>query len=345
MADVVSVQVEALRLASIRKKTVTAGSRRSRPVRSTSRALRQVFSNRNSILNDRVTSRDSHCSMLGGASFPGPRQAHHVTITGRGKKINGAASAMGATTTLTGGNTRILIVSVSPRNGTSATLNMSRTSKRPSICSIVRKHSSLNSIVAIYPSFPALSIIPTSVSLDNTRLRITSLPGQGALLGRTLSLCLHRSSGRCSCIFVSYPPDLNLLIVGTVYTIARVLVPVRTRCCTLRNLNRLVGAVNLIRRRFGPMLLISAVLIAVFSHQALLDHRMCGRIGKRCPDVILGAAVPHSIGVSRTPDFSRSIVTCSPHNVNTVSCNRTTLRVTRHSRRILSAVSTEEGGW
>lgn len=132
-------------------------------------------------------------------------------------------------------------------------------------------------------------------------------------------------------------------MVGTVYTIRRVLVPVRTRCCTLRNLNRLVGAVKLIRRRFGPSLLISAVLVAVFSGEALLDHRIRSRIGGRCPAVMLGAAVPQAIGVSRTPDFGRDIVTCSPGKVKTVTCYRTTLRVTHHSRAILGTVSTEEG--
>lgn len=231
---------------------------------------------------------------------------------------------MGLTTFLTSGKCGAVLISTSSRKGTADKLDGSIRFRR-ALCSILLSSISVRRTI-IGASVGGLSVLPTSVSLTKTRVRVISVRGQRFLVGEGLS----RMYSGCSFVLVSYPPSLNLVALGTLMTSRRVLVPVRTRFCTLRKLSRLIGAMRIIAHGLGPNLSVLKVLLAVFSNEAGLSLRMTSRIGGCFKGGIFHAMVPQSIGLSRTPDFNRPVLACTPGSGKTRTCGGLYHRIVGH---------------
>ncbi len=247
-----------------------------------------------------------------------------VTLTGRGKKIKGAAASVGLTTSLTALRGGILLISTSPRTGTSSNLNISVARVRYSVCGYVVSHTSTRSTVCA-ASVSKLSVVPSRVSLINTRVRVLGLSGQRGILSRLLSPL----GDRCSCVLVSYSPSLNLVAIGTLATTSSIVVPIRYRCFTLRKVDGLLGAVGVVGSGLGPTLRVRKFLLAVCSDHLHLTGRVCSRIGGRFRRLMFEAIVRHGIGLDRTPDRKLPIVLCSASSANTGGRLTLTGRVVR----------------
>ncbi len=170
--------------------------------------------------------------------------------------------------------------------------------------------------------YRGISVIPTSVSLTTTRLSLVRVSGHRDRLGVTLTN-IHRG---CSCVFVSYPPSLKLVAVGTLGTDSAILIPVRYRCFTLRKLSRLVTAMHRIGELCGPALRVRKVILAVCSTQLGLANRIMDRVGGCFTSGLCGATVPHTIELSRTPSCKVPVRCCSGHSGNTTTCGSLTGR-------------------
>lgn len=245
-----------------------------------------------------------------------------VSVFGRGNKIKGAAAYMGLTTSLNTGNGSILLISISPRNGDADNINTSGTRVRCSACSVLVGGIPTENVV-VRARFGGLFLLPTGVGLTNTRLRLTSRRSEFCTLGGTVSpLTLS-----FSCVVVSYPPDLKLLDLGTLTTSSALVIPLRYRCCTLRNLDRLLDAIHAIGRLCGRRLRLRNIVCAVCSDHLGLGRRIVRRMGGCFPGGTCGAVVPHSIGLTRTPDFKGPIVCCRGCYGTSFTCGGLTSRV------------------
>lgn len=262
-----------------------------------------------------------------GHDGPGGR-AGILTVVGRGNNINGSAATVGLSTTLNRRRGGYLMVSFSPRKGAADNCKVSGSRLRRSVCSTLLRNCSVDRLVIRAPR-PHMFIIPTAVRLTNTRVRLMDGVTHRDVLGGLVS----RIGSRFSCIFVSYPPSLNLLAVGTLSTTGNLLVPVRYRCCTLRNIAGLLRSVGLIGSDLGPSLSIFNMLVAVCSGHAALSGSIITRIGGCFNGGVFGAIVPEDMGVSRTPDRKLPVTVCSTAGGNTVTCHKLTERIVHHNWR------------
>lgn len=239
--------------------------------------------------------------------------------------MNGAAAAVGLTTSLTALRGGILIVSTSPRTGTSSKLNIGVGRMRYSVCRYVVGRTSVQRTVCA-ASVSKLSVISSRVSLINTRVRVLGLRSHRGVVGGMLTPV----QSRCSCVLVSYSPSLNLVAVGTLATTSSIVVPIRYRCFTLRNVDGLLGAVGVVGSGLGPSLRVRNFLLAVFSSHLHLTGRVCSRIGHRFRRLMFGAVVRHGIGLDRTPDRNVPTVLCSTSSAKTGGRLTLTRRVVAH---------------
>lgn len=245
-----------------------------------------------------------------------------VTVSGRGKNIKGAAASIGLTTYLKGVNGGALLISTSPRKGTADNITVSGDGIGFSACSVLISNTGTRRYILAAPC-SGLRVLPSDLSLTTTRLRVTRGPRERTLLGGTL-LPVGRC---CSCVVVSYPPSLKLVATGTLAITSAFLIPVRYRCCTLRKLSRLVGAMEEVGERCGRSVRVRNILLAVCSKQLGLARRMMSRIGGFFPQGIFGAIIPEKMELSRTPDFNVPIVCCSGSYGNDRTCATLTRRV------------------
>lgn len=236
--------------------------------------------------------------------------------------MNGAAAAVGLTTSLTTLRGGILIISTSPRTGTSSKLNISVHDIRRSVCRYIIGNSSPGNTVA-GARIRKLSVVPSRVSLMNTRVRVLGVRGQRRVLGRVL-IPLGR---QCSCVLVSYSPSLKLVAIGTLATTSSIVVPIRYRCFTLRKVDGLLGAVGVVGSGLGPTLRVRNFLLAVCSSHLHLTGRVCRRIGHPFQSLIFAAIVRHGIGLDRTSDCNGPILLCSTRSGKTLGRVRLTRRL------------------
>lgn len=252
--------------------------------------------------------------------------AHVVTVVGRGNNINGSAATIGLTTTLNRRNQGALVISFSPRNGDADNFKVRGRSLSRYVCSTLLGSIPTRSLI-LSAGYGGIFIVPTAVRLTNTRVRLIDTVTHRAHLGSLL----RPVRSRFSFVFVSYPPSLKLLAVGTLATTSDILVPVRYRCCTLRNMAGLLRSVGVIGSHLGGNLSACNILVAVCSSHASLSGRIIRRIRSCFNSGTFGALVPHAIGVSRTPSFNRPMVACTPRGGNTGTCVGLTGRIVGHT--------------
>lgn len=243
-----------------------------------------------------------------------------VTILGRGKKIKGAAAAVGLTTTLRRGGGHILTVSVSNRTGLARSFNLS-VRRRRAICKTVGNGCPLPLIRAT----KNMAIMPSYLSLSTTRTRLVGRPKQRLVLGNLVNGLL-RGQG-FSCVLVSYPPSLKLLALGTLATTSCLVVPMRTRFLTVHNVTGVVGIVTAIRRHLGPGLTVNNVMVARFSGHGALGGDITRLIGSSFYRGIFGAIVQSGMSLTRTPVGNGGVFRCDEGDGKTGSCVTLTRRM------------------
>lgn len=262
-----------------------------------------------------------------------------VTMFGRGKKMKGAAAGMGLATDLKTVKGGVLMLSLSPRKGAADKCNVSGRSISKAVCSIVVSNISVGRAV-LGARFRGVSVMTSSASLTKYRVRLASERDERCVLGGSVS---GMESG-CSCVFVSYPPSLKVLAVGDLATMSDILVPVRYRCCTLRNIDRLVNAVGLMGSELGPGLSVRKIMLDVFSKETGLSVRMMSRIGECFGKDMCAALVPEGIELTRTPDRNGPMVCCSSGYGNTMTCVRLTRRFVSLRRSVVWCKRWDSGG-
>ncbi len=221
--------------------------------------------------------------------------------------MKGAAATVGLTTSLTMLRGGILVVSTSPRTGAASNLGFSPSSSRgEALCRILVNTVRVRGAL-VRARVTGLRVVPSRVGLIKIRFRVLGVRGERSMVGGTLA---GVESG-CSCVVVSYSPSLNLVAIGSLATTSSVVVPMRPRFFTLRNLKGLLRAVELIRGNPGPTLAVRNFLMAVFSKEAGIRGRILRRLGRRFKPVIFGAVVREGVELDRTPSRKGPVVLCS----------------------------------
>lgn len=175
-----------------------------------------------------------------------------------------------------------------------------------------------------------MSVVPAGVRLSNVRVSLMGTVDER----RALGLCLSSLGGSCSCVLVSYVPDLKVLAVGTLTTTSDMVIPIRTRCLPLGNVARLVGAVNGMRERLGPGLGVSKMLLALTSVEAGLTEAARSDLQRGCKGrvQVFGAIVPITVATTRDDTTKRDVCRCSGGKAITGTCTRFAERIVRYNR-------------
>lgn len=100
--------------------------------------------------------------------------------------MNGAAATIGLSTTINTLNGHILLTSVSPRNGSADNCNVDGEGVRGSACSVLVGNMGTSRII-VGAGFHGISLLPSSVGLTNTRIRVVNVSSHRDLLGGTLA--------------------------------------------------------------------------------------------------------------------------------------------------------------
>lgn len=232
-------------------------------------------------------------------------------MLGRGKKMKGAAAAVGLNNTLHRGKCGILLVSLSKRTGLARSLNFSTRLPR-AVCNTVGNRCSL----PVCRRGSNLDIIPSYLSLSTIRARLVGRTKQRLVLTRLVG---NRGRG-FSCVLVSYPPSLSLLALGTLATSSQLVVPIRTRFLTVHKVTGLVRIIRGIRRHLGSSLSVTKILVARCSKEGGLGGDISRLMRRAFRNGIFDARVHGSVTLTRTPARKRSVFRCTPGSTKTRSC-------------------------
>lgn len=231
-----------------------------------------------------------------------------VDFTGRGNKINGDALYVRRTFCLTlRGGGGILILSVSNRKGASSQLTPEQR-LRSNSCRPVLAKAGATRLFTCRLSNVRIVRYPYNTSLVRA-------PGGSPSLFRVRTIPLSRTVGPthrltrlfrgCSCILVSYPPDLNEGLITTLIVSARITYPMGLSNFTISNMRNLLGAVVNIHRTCGRSLRVLNVIVGSVSHS----------IGRSGTLGSLRGAIPSLLfrgGVVRQPPLSATAASNVP---------------------------------
>lgn len=148
-----------------------------------------------------------------------------------------------------------------------------------------------------------LDVIPSSLSLSETDIRIFNIAGKEFLLKEALD----RLKGSYHFILVDCPPSLGNLTINALTAVKEVYIPLQVQFLALRGLNALRRVVNIVQKRLNKDLKIAGIIGTQFDKRKNLNKEVLAKIKEHFGGLVFKTLIRDNIALAEAPSYGQTI--------------------------------------
>lgn len=148
-----------------------------------------------------------------------------------------------------------------------------------------------------------LDIIPSSLSLSETEIRIFNIAGKEFLIREALE-SLERSY---HFILIDCPPSLGNLTINALTAVKEVYIPLQVHFLALQGLSALRGIVNIVQKRLNKDLKITGIIGTQFDKRKNLNKEVLAKIQEHFGGLVFKTLIRDNIALAEAPSYGQTI--------------------------------------
>lgn len=152
-------------------------------------------------------------------------------------------------------------------------------------------------------AFKGLSVIPSSIDLAGTEVRLVDLPRRESRLKEMLGAVRDQFDF----ILIDCPPSLGLITLNALVAADTFLVPIQCEYFALEGLSQLMATVRQIKRLYNQYIDLEGVLLTMYDSRLNLTNQVVAEVKKYFPKKIYRSPIPRSVRLSEAPSFGQPI--------------------------------------
>jgi len=169
-------------------------------------------------------------------------------------------------------------------------------------------------------STPNLRILPTDIDLSGAELELSSTEGREKLLRTAVeSWCAqHRAeTGEDAADYVLFdcPPSLGLLSLNALSAADEVFLIVQTEFLALQGMSKLVGVIELVKRRLHPSLALTGIVACLYDSRLRFAREVLGELRRFFPDKVFRQPISSNVKLAESPSFGKTIFQYAPDSI------------------------------
>ena len=203
---------------------------------------------------------------------------------------------------------KVLLLDIDPQGNATSGLGVSKRGLQNSSCELILGENSDGQAVGIEDCirnlpFDNLSIIPSSIDLAGTEIKMVDLPRRESRLRD--ALCKVRDD--YDYILIDCPPSLGLLTLNALNAADTFLVPIQCEYFALEGLSQLMATVRQVKRLYNPLIDLEGVLLTMYDGRLNLTGQVVDEVKKYFPKKIFKTPIPRSVRLSEAPSYGKPI--------------------------------------
>lgn len=203
---------------------------------------------------------------------------------------------------------RVLLLDLDPQGNATSGLGIRKRGLKLSSCELLLGQDANGDPVSaadcvIETPFPGLSVLPSSIDLAGTEIRLVDIPKRESRLRDAIAPLRDRFDY----ILIDCPPSLGLLTLNGLVAADTFLVPIQCEYFALEGLSQLMGTVRQVKRMYNPLIDIEGVLLTMYDARLNLTNQVVAEVKKYFPKKIFRSPIPRSVRLSEAPSFGQPI--------------------------------------
>lgn len=203
---------------------------------------------------------------------------------------------------------KVLLVDIDPQGNATSGLGISKRGLTASSCELLLGENGNGEKVTaadciVKTEFKGLSVIPSSIDLAGTEVRLVDLPRREARLKEALGAV----RSEYDFILIDCPPSLGLITLNALVAADTFLVPIQCEYFALEGLSQLMATVRQIKRLYNQYIDLEGVLLTMYDSRLNLTNQVVAEVKKYFPKKIYRSPIPRSVRLSEAPSFGQPI--------------------------------------
>lgn len=202
----------------------------------------------------------------------------------------------------------VLLLDLDPQGNATSGLGVSKRGLKLSSCELLLGTDGNGDPVSaadcvIKTPFPGLSVLPSSIDLAGTEIRLVDIPKRESRLRDAIAPLRDKFDY----ILIDCPPSLGLLTLNALVAADTFLVPIQCEYFALEGLSQLMGTVRQVKRMYNQFIDIEGVLLTMYDARLNLTNQVVAEVKKYFPKKIFRSPIPRSVRLSEAPSFGQPI--------------------------------------
>ena len=203
---------------------------------------------------------------------------------------------------------KTLLIDLDPQGNATSGLGISKRGLSASSCELLLGENGNGEKVTaadciVKTEFKGLSVIPSSIDLAGTEVRLVDLPCREARLKEALGAV----RSEYDFILIDCPPSLGLITLNALVAADTFLVPIQCEYFALEGLSQLMATVRQIKRLYNQYIDLEGVLLTMYDSRLNLTNQVVAEVKKYFPKKIYRSPSPRSVRLSEAPSFGQPI--------------------------------------
>ncbi len=211
---------------------------------------------------------------------------------------------------------RVVVVDMDAQANLSLSLGIEAGSGSPTSYTVLTGASKFADAICS-TAVPRLSIVPANLDLSGAELELAAAMGREFILRdaiREWSEAEKLRTGRMPADYVLFdcPPSLGLLSINALATAGEVLITMQTEFLALQGMSKLVGVVQLLKKRLNPELVVTGIVPCLYDSRLRLAREVLGEIRKYFHGQVFPHPVRANVKLAEAPSFGQTVFEYAP---------------------------------
>lgn len=210
---------------------------------------------------------------------------------------------------------RVLVVDVdSQANATRSLVGKDLDEDTPTVGAVLAAHGGISGFPSksiLSTSVAGLDLLPSSIALSETELKLVNRPHRELLLKQALAPV----AGRYDYVLIDCPPSLGILSLNGLAAAHYVLVPCETQYMSLINIKHVWNVLALVRERLNPHLQCMGVLPTKYHGWSLANREVLQYLYAQRPGIpVFNTVIYRDVKAEEAPNYGMPLLVYAPNS-------------------------------
>lgn len=197
---------------------------------------------------------------------------------------------------------KVLLVDLDPQGNATSGVGIGRDKRDRNIYPLLIGQAGIDDCIQ-RTEFKNLSLVPSHPDLTGAEVELINFIAREYRLKEAIKPVREKYSF----IMIDCPPSLNILVINALACADELIVPIQAEYYALEGISQLIGAVNLVRDRLNPDLIIRGVLLTMSDIRTRLSQQVINEVRGFFKGDVFKTVIPRNVRLGEAPSFGKPI--------------------------------------